>query len=299
MPGEFERSARGLTDHERQLLDLVREGKVDAEIAVRLGISNAEVKERTARLASKLGVRDKAGLRDLAPRQAELSGGHTTLTDIERLRGGLLRWKLTSAALAVVVVALGVGWLLGRSDGESQPGATSPDTTELSTAEPAGTVTSVPTPTVVSTTIDGRPMDLLGRPFANVGVLADGRIEARETLLVVTLGRPAVLSLTGFSQEASFAGGGGPQTVYVGVQSGVRTIFLILDARPGSEFIYGDDDSVAVFAPDGGSPTFTVSALSQTSTPTITWNLTTRGNFGSRQIWCRGTCQSHSTREND
>ena len=45
------------------VLQLVREGRFDAEIAVRLGLSNEEVKRRIAAICTKLGVEDRASLR--------------------------------------------------------------------------------------------------------------------------------------------------------------------------------------------------------------------------------------------
>lgn len=45
------------------VLALVREGRYDAEIAVRLGLSNEEVKRRIAAICTKLGVADRASLR--------------------------------------------------------------------------------------------------------------------------------------------------------------------------------------------------------------------------------------------
>ena len=50
MPDEAGQRHQDLTEQEQRLLDLIRDGRVDAEIAVRLGISNVEAKERIEQL---------------------------------------------------------------------------------------------------------------------------------------------------------------------------------------------------------------------------------------------------------
>ncbi|MEX0781206.1 MAG: LuxR C-terminal-related transcriptional regulator [Dehalococcoidia bacterium] len=62
--------AIALSDSEQRLLDHIRAGLVDAEIAVRLGVSHGEVKAGTERLAAKLRVRGRDELR-AAPQREE------------------------------------------------------------------------------------------------------------------------------------------------------------------------------------------------------------------------------------
>ena len=52
----------GLTPGERRVLDYVREGTLDAEIGVRMGIPVGEVKDRIGRIVQKLGLRDRRDL---------------------------------------------------------------------------------------------------------------------------------------------------------------------------------------------------------------------------------------------
>jgi len=273
------RSGGSITPPERQLLDLIREGKVDAEIAVRLGISNAEAKARTARLASKLGVRDKAGLRELASRQAGLSSGATTRTEIEQLRGGLLRWKLTSAALAVAVVAaLGVGWLLARGDGDQDPGAAVRDEpTATTTLAPLATPS--PTPSPVTLLMHGREMQLLGRPFdARGGAFTGLETEERETLLVARLSQPSVFRQGNFTAPLLYVGGG-PASAFFSLQFPGRDVYFELSAAPGTEFIFGDDDSIGLFSRAGAGPVVTMWARAPEGPAYYHLELDTGGNL--------------------
>ncbi len=59
--------ASPLTDAEQRLADFVREGKLDAEIAVRMGVPIGDVKERVAAILRKLGLRTRAELAAWAP----------------------------------------------------------------------------------------------------------------------------------------------------------------------------------------------------------------------------------------
>ena len=52
----------GLTPAERRVLDYIRAGTLDAEIGVRMGIPVGDVKERTARMLQKLGLRERSQL---------------------------------------------------------------------------------------------------------------------------------------------------------------------------------------------------------------------------------------------
>lgn len=73
--------ADGLSGSEQYLLDLIRDGRVDAEIAVRLAVPLSDVRERTARLAAKLGVVGREGLLALnRGREADITGGVETAT---------------------------------------------------------------------------------------------------------------------------------------------------------------------------------------------------------------------------
>ncbi|MBI5949924.1 MAG: helix-turn-helix transcriptional regulator [Chloroflexi bacterium] len=63
--GAFDPEADGLTAGEQHILALIREGRLDAEIAVRLGVPIGEVKERVQRILRKLELGERGEL--LAP----------------------------------------------------------------------------------------------------------------------------------------------------------------------------------------------------------------------------------------
>ncbi len=118
---EFSRPS--LAPSDEMMLRWIRDGLVDAEIAVRLGISNQEVKERIARLASRLGVRDRDGLRlppvPIAPEPVADEEESTQYAD-ERSRWRLLR---SPVALPLVVIGvLGIGFVVWAG-GDSEPTA--------------------------------------------------------------------------------------------------------------------------------------------------------------------------------
>ncbi|MDZ7728965.1 MAG: hypothetical protein U5Q44_12630 [Dehalococcoidia bacterium] len=62
-----------LTPTEHAILDGIREGRVDAEMAARLGISIAEVKRRVENLMSIAGVEERRSLADGDPGQARVA----------------------------------------------------------------------------------------------------------------------------------------------------------------------------------------------------------------------------------
>jgi DNA-binding CsgD family transcriptional regulator len=80
-----------LTPREWEVLDLLRLGLTNAEIAQRLGISEGGVKFHVQQILSKLGV----GSRQEAARWAEAEGGPITVRSVpvrtSRGRGGSLR----------------------------------------------------------------------------------------------------------------------------------------------------------------------------------------------------------------
>ncbi|MGE3076303.1 MAG: helix-turn-helix transcriptional regulator [Dehalococcoidia bacterium] len=101
---EFSRP--GLTPSEEMMLGWIRDGLVDAEIAVRLGISNHEVKERIERLTSRLGVRNRDGLRNGASSSApEPVDNDEDATEPEPARNG---WRLLASPLVLPLITVGV-----------------------------------------------------------------------------------------------------------------------------------------------------------------------------------------------
>jgi DNA-binding NarL/FixJ family response regulator len=71
-----ENGLRELSDNERQVLDLITEGLTNADIAVRLGIEEVDVKQNVAALLGKLGLRtptEAAVYRERIRRESEQS----------------------------------------------------------------------------------------------------------------------------------------------------------------------------------------------------------------------------------
>jgi DNA-binding CsgD family transcriptional regulator len=188
-----ERSASALTPADEHLVAYIREGLYDAEIAVRLGITNRDVKERVERLVTKLGVRDRAELRRAAPRPAEPGppAEERPLPDELALRrparGPVYPALFVVAFLAVAMFVMFT--FLWPAKG-SLPAAAGPSpVVPLPVAIPAP---SVVVPTV---RIAGRDMIYLGRLLGPPPAEAGTRAEAREDLLVVDIPAEATVHL--------------------------------------------------------------------------------------------------------
>lgn len=252
------RSGGSITPPEVQLLDLIREGKVDAEIAVRLGISNAEVKDRTSRLANKLGAKDKAGLRDRAAPSSLATSAQGDST--AELRKALLRWRIVAIAMTAVAVALGVFLVLGRDSGEDATGANANATeipSAVATRSPSALASLTPTPLPSPTLIAGREMYDAGQLF--VQRLGPNPISPsnRESLIVVDFGGPAVIRYAGGPVTWRLQGSG-PQSLYLSGSVGGLNVRLLMQAQGQTQFLFGDDDSVGVFSQDDSAPTLVI-----------------------------------------
>lgn len=107
----------GLSIREQQVLSMVREGRVDGEIAVRLGLGAGEVKQTVAVLVSKLGVRDRAGLVTWSPGPR----GSRESSFVERLadRMGATAGGLLLAAILIIALLLALVRFL--DDGSDDP----------------------------------------------------------------------------------------------------------------------------------------------------------------------------------
>lgn len=266
MVAEAERNEGGLSDSEQQVLDMLRAGKVDAEIAVRLGVSNAEVKQRIERLGWKLRAKGRAELRDGAGFDPEAFGQSGKRIELTGTDGA--RWKIATALLAMTVLALGafiVAARGGSSKGLSAEASATP-------TESDRTVTQVPppAPTVQSIVLDGGVMLDAGQLFKGGSQLVIGssgvvpaEVEVRESLLVVQLERAAVMQLGARPGNWSIFGGG-PQLLSLAGNIGNVTYLFTMQAEQNTHFIFGDDDSVAVYADDSRRPEIAIWALSQT-----------------------------------
>ena len=167
-----------LSESDEQLLELIQEGKVDAEIGVRLGLGTGEVRERTEALAAKLGVNGKAGLRARTlPRVSSAVSDAPMRRRSSRLKlgGGIL----TAAALLLA------GVLIGRS---TAPGS------RAAVATPTRAVATHPTAVGANTAIvDGIASVDLGQFFVVPYHVNDGvtTVSQREALAVLSLRMPA------------------------------------------------------------------------------------------------------------
>ena len=135
-----------LTYTEEQILAYIREGRFDAEIGVRLGLSVGDVQRRIEGICSKYGVRDRAALRayveavpvsaDIAANASEpvISPRHSR---IRSLGPALLAG---TAALGVSAVAVVV---LFSSSGTNDESSLYDDVRDLSLVSPVP-----PTPTL-------------------------------------------------------------------------------------------------------------------------------------------------------
>lgn len=158
-----------LTYTEEQILSFLREGRYDAEIAVRLGISNAEVARRIEAICRKTGLPDKTALRRAPGTAAANPVEHEAASDAEpeaverdRSRAG---WPMAIlGALATIAVVAGVAMLALR---RSEPDATSFGANEWTLVAESGIRAFVGTPsppaTAISNTIDGAVPNVMTR----------------------------------------------------------------------------------------------------------------------------------------
>ena len=102
----------GLSIREEQIFRLVREGRQDAEIAVRMGLGTEDVRQTVAVLVSKCGVRSRDGLMAWEPGHVPSSSGWRS-----RAADRLAPNAASLLFLAVIVAALIIGsWWLFRGD---------------------------------------------------------------------------------------------------------------------------------------------------------------------------------------
>lgn len=212
-------SSPGLSPSEEYLLALIRDGLRDAEIAVRLGITIGEVKERLQRLASRLMVDGRAGLSAIAtmptwpapvdlqshpPKREEAAGFELSYVSPpaqeQRMpaRDTFRSIGSVAAALACVVGAL---YWIASADGS--PATTAPERTAASSFAAPSEVEVLPLVTVdgihAIRAREGSPIRLpeglrvyveancvdpshCDGPFALDGVRSEGGKIQRETL---------------------------------------------------------------------------------------------------------------------
>ena len=173
--GSMERNRRGrprhpdvLTPAEWRVLDALREGGTNAEIAARLGLSADTVKTHISNMLAKLDLRDRRALaawRPDTPRR-RLGGVLAVLAMLWSVGRPIVWVGVGAAALAgVVVVVVALVALEVIVEGDPDPPAAVapppalPTATSTPTASPtvAPTVTSTPTPTTTPPASDPTP----------------------------------------------------------------------------------------------------------------------------------------------
>lgn len=140
-----------LSPSERSLLDLIRGGRVDAEIAVRLGIENRQVKARIEMLMARAGVATRGELRDwVEPEDDEViaipAAPEAVLPPPRGHRRRIPLPALLSVVAAVGGAAIALGWLV--STNEQDPISSS---TDAAVPSVAGASPAHPSPTPMVT----------------------------------------------------------------------------------------------------------------------------------------------------
>ena len=211
-----------VTPAEARVLELLRSGKPNAEIAVRLGVSVNTVRYHVSNLLAKAGVEDRRQLADWTPRQERASRRGWAL---------LGSWKLLAGiGGAGLVVFAGSALLLRGRDGD-EPAIAVADSAPQRTATPRSAV------------IAGRTMLDAGRLFVTTDPNVVIRGETRETLLVLELSVPsaeikmggAIDWATSWESGAMGSMNAGGKRAFVGLQPATADTSLVTDAVPPSQ----------------------------------------------------------------
>ena len=99
-----------LSPQDAHLLTLIREGKVDAEIAVRLGVATADVKARVENLIQLLGVRARAELTELKDAVAELKEDDDATAELGISRVAPAWQSRVAGVLAGILLGVIAAW---------------------------------------------------------------------------------------------------------------------------------------------------------------------------------------------
>ena len=169
----MQRNRRGRPRHpdvlkpaEWRVLDALREGGTNAEIAARLGLSLDTVKSHISNMLAKLELRDRRALAAWRPdTQRRRLGGVLAVPAVLWSVGRPLLWVgagvATLAGVAVVVVALVVLEVIVEGDGEPAAAVRPPPTTSTPAAAPAapGSCATPTDPTCIHAVYIGQPGD--------------------------------------------------------------------------------------------------------------------------------------------
>ncbi len=156
-----------LTPAEERVLDQLRLGKTNAEIAVVLGVSPDAVKYHVSNMLSKLGLSDRHELASWVPEREPARRWWAVAVVLAIVRGRPLRWAAGTALLAVAVVLAGLVVLRVRGEEPPEPIVAASSTLSVSStpsAPPAvaadrPTPSPTPPPAVVATPTPQPPVD--------------------------------------------------------------------------------------------------------------------------------------------
>ncbi|MEX0781174.1 MAG: helix-turn-helix transcriptional regulator [Dehalococcoidia bacterium] len=162
----------GLSIREQQVFRLVREGRMDSEIAVRLGVGTGEVKQTVTVLMSKCGVNERSGLltwEPSAPQAARRPWVERLSDRMGATVGGLV--------FALIVVGMGGIYLWRAFSGGDEP-------VDLSGA--VRTTTAVPTVPSATPTPTPPPLRLGAVTYEPLRYSNESFLPANVTLYVAT-----------------------------------------------------------------------------------------------------------------
>jgi DNA-binding CsgD family transcriptional regulator len=249
MPGDADAGQFSVTPSEERLLTMLRDGRVDAEIAVRLGISTAEVKERIERLAAKLGASDRPALRGWALN--EPAGPEQRPIPRSAAAHKVPQWW----AVAALALGLAVG---ATAAAFSRPGpwiGSDPD--DNGSAGPNQEVT----PTVQFVIVEGRSMIDAGQLFRQLGrTVAVASVEARGRFTLVTLTGPSSVLLEGGLVVWHLNDNGTPtyNASFSGTLESQPVTLHILAAGNETRLLPGDPNSLGIYTRGDKPPSILV-----------------------------------------
>ena len=241
----------GLSPTDEQLLTLLREGRVDAEIAVRLGITTGDVKARLERIAARFGVSGRSEILEAASVREDPQAAAAAVPDFALGRSHLRLMLLTSTLTGVALGAL-LTWMAMRDSGATDspsPLAMHGAVTIVVSAAPPPSAT----PSHRIETINGRRMEWAGTLFRarlQQGPIVSS-ISTREDLVVVTLSGPGLmLAGAGPPRCSVFDGavGWGPDTAGRRFNIG----FQVFDRE--TRLLCGSADSIGLYTASAANP---------------------------------------------
>lgn len=267
-PGTAERT--GMTDEaglggeelsptNAAILEMIREGRYDAEIASRLYISTADVKARIERMLAQGGLRERSDF--LRPPVPELDGCEVETPPFERRPRTISLHNAVLSALGALAIGVGVGWVLrDEQAGKAKPAEEeAPYVSVLSSADFAWFLQSREALTILASDEPSRVVAVgetktvdLGPLFAIAGVqqtIDTLAYDADHHRLVTLTGTAVTGENFGWAVERRTSG-----ELTLIRQEGGRVIVLRMDAVNDLTKFTRDGDVVTISTSDGTPP---------------------------------------------